>query len=105
VRAAIESLYRQYQRHYVQRHRRPILNDRTVCDGFAVPRRLRLEVIDRLVADYEGGESAESVARRHGISKEAALRLLHQRGVVRPWDTNQHRDQQDHFTHKVICSP
>lgn len=92
VRASIESLYRQYQRHYVQRDTtaRPEPPKR-VRRVHAVSRRLGAEAVDRLVADYVSGESADTVAKRYGVSKDAALRMLHQRGVTRTCGSNQHR--------------
>jgi hypothetical protein len=98
VRASIESLYRQYQWHYVKADKTARSQPpKPVRRIHSVSRRLAPEAIDQL-ADYIGGESAKNVARRYGISKDAALRRLHKRGVVRAWGTNQHRDEQDHFT-------
>lgn len=92
VQTAIESLYRQYQRHYVGRESAAAAPPPPKAPRVhAVSRRLGPEAVERLIADYIGGMKAADVATRYGISKDAALRLLHQHGVVRPWGTNQHR--------------
>jgi hypothetical protein len=55
-----------------------------VRQPFKLAQRLTDEIIEQLVADYQAGASAQIVARLHGIGKGSAIRLLSERGVLRP---------------------
>lgn len=46
-------------------------------------RRLSEDAIDRLVADYEAGESAATLAERYGVHRHTIASHLEQRGVTR----------------------
>jgi hypothetical protein len=43
--------------------------------------RLRAQVLDQLVLDYQAGDKTPLLAKRYGISTTAVKRLLHARGV------------------------
>lgn len=47
-------------------------------------RRLAPEVLEQLVADYQAGASCRQVAVRYGVSKASVMRLLGERGELRP---------------------
>jgi hypothetical protein len=74
VRASIESLYRQYRRHYVGRPSEPGSPPTAKSPHVhKITHRLDADTVDRLVTDYTGGMKAADVATRYGISKDAAL--------------------------------
>ena len=45
--------------------------------------RLGPEVVEQMVADYVTGATCSELARRFPLSKSAALRVMHERGVAR----------------------
>jgi DNA-directed RNA polymerase specialized sigma24 family protein len=47
-----------------------------------VSRRLQVEIIERIVAEYAAGTTAAELGQRYGIAKSSVLRLLRQAGEL-----------------------
>ena len=62
------------------RRRHGELGARIVAPDRGVSKRLRYQMIERLVAEYVAGTTAAELGRRHGLAKSKVLRLVRQAG-------------------------